>query len=244
MGGPPPGMGGGRGFGGAGLPGAPMPTSGPTAGGGAPQKPEGLSRDGKDPGKVIDFAKANQAKPGDVANGRGGYLDKRLAEEFDKENKGDAKTKDANLRLKALENAQTQKKAYDQAKGALARGDWRSTQIERLGVDLSCAANNLRCQDRIQSTAQRSCNSRTCIELGGVWIDEGFDPAMATVIVKAQSDAYFQILAKQPKMKDVFRLGNHLVWVTPNKTALVIDTDDGKDKLTDEEIEKLFIATK
>ena len=32
-------------------------------------------------------------------------------------------------------------------------------------------------------------------------------------------------------MKDVFQLGNHLVWVTPNGTALVIDTSDGKDKL-------------
>ena len=62
--------------------------------------------------------------------------------------------------------------------------------------------------------------------------------------MKAQSEAYFAILAKQPKMKDVFRLGNHLVWVTPSKTALVIDTDDGKDKLADDEIEKLFVVKK
>lgn len=244
-GGPGGGFGGG---GGAFLPGAPMPTTASGARGpGMPaSKPEGLaSRDGKtEAGKVIDFARANQKAPGDVANGRGGYLDKRLAEEFDKENKGDDKYKNSNLRLKALEQAQNQKKAYDGAKDALARGEYRRTQVERLGVDLSCAANNLRCQDRVQATAQRSCNNRTCIELGGVWIDEGFDPAMTTVIVKAQSEAYFAILAKQPKMKDVFRLGNHLVWVTPSKTALVIDTDDGKDKLSDEEIEKLFVVKK
>jgi hypothetical protein len=30
------------------------------------------------------------------------------------------------------------------------------------------------------------------------------------------------------------------VWVTPNGTALVIDTNDGKDKLTDGEIDALF----
>src|SRR5262245_19181348 len=239
-----PGMGG---FGGgAFLPGAPTSRAGGRGPGGAASKPEGLApRDGKsEAGKVIDFAKANQKVAGDVANGRGGYLDKRLAEEFEKENKGTAREKDANLRLKALDQAQTQKKAYDDTKQALARGEWRRTQVNQLGVDLSCAANNLRCQDRIQATAQRSCNSRTCIELGGVWIDEGFDPAMTTVIVKAQSEAYFAILAKQPKMKDVFRLGNHLVWVTPSKTALVIDTDDGKDKLSDEEIEKLFVVKK
>jgi hypothetical protein len=32
--------------------------------------------------------------------------------------------------------------------------------------------------------------------------------------------------------------------VTPNGTALVIDTNDGKDKLSDEEIDKLFVAKK
>jgi Ca-activated chloride channel family protein len=45
-------------------------------------------------------------------------------------------------------------------------------------------------------------------------------------------------------MKDVFRLGNYLVWVTPSNTALVIDANDGKEKLTDEEIDKLFVAAK
>jgi len=45
-------------------------------------------------------------------------------------------------------------------------------------------------------------------------------------------------------MKDVFRLGNHVLWVTPNKTALVIDTEDGKETLSDEEIDKLFVSGK
>ena len=52
------------------------------------------------------------------------------------------------------------------------------------------------------------------------------------------SDAYFRILERQPEIKEVFRLGNHLVWITPSGTALVIDTSDGKEKLTDEEIEQ------
>jgi len=42
----------------------------------------------------------------------------------------------------------------------------------------------------------------------------------------------------------VFRLGNHLVFVTPSQTALVIDTTDGKEKLTDAEIVALFDAKK
>ncbi len=32
-----------------------------------------------------------------------------------------------------------------------------------------------------------------------------------------QSDAYFRILVLQPQMKDVYRLGNHLVWMGPGE---------------------------
>jgi Ca-activated chloride channel family protein len=45
-------------------------------------------------------------------------------------------------------------------------------------------------------------------------------------------------------MKDVYRLGNHLVWVTPNGTGLVIDQDGGKDELPDADIDALFVAKK
>ncbi len=45
-------------------------------------------------------------------------------------------------------------------------------------------------------------------------------------------------------MSEVFRLGNHLVWVTPNGTVLVVDTVEGKEKVIDDEITKLFVAKK
>ena len=75
-----------------------------------------------------------------------------------------------------------------------------------------------------------SAKSRACISTN------------KTVSVKAQSDAYFQILAKQPQMKDVFKLGNHVLWIAPNGTALVIDSEDGKDRITDREIDMLFAS--
>ena len=58
------------------------------------------------------------------------------------------------------------------------------------------------------------------------------------------SSAYSRILERQPQVKDVFKLGNHLVWVTPNGSALVIDTNDGKEQLSDAEIDQLFVAKK
>jgi Ca-activated chloride channel family protein len=40
----------------------------------------------------------------------------------------------------------------------------------------------------------------------------------------------------------VFRIGNYLVWVTPNGTALVLDASNGQEQLADDVIDKLFVA--
>jgi Ca-activated chloride channel family protein len=42
----------------------------------------------------------------------------------------------------------------------------------------------------------------------------------------------------------VYLLGNYVVWMTPSGTALVIDCSNGKDKLSDAEIDKLFVVKK
>ncbi|HWG42192.1 MAG TPA: VIT domain-containing protein [Gemmataceae bacterium] len=182
---------------------------------------------------VVEFAKENQAKPGDLAVNRGARADKDLA-------KGEAKDAEG----KAREAARDKKQAYDRARELLQRRAIDGVQAGKLGVDLSCQMQNLRNQTRLDQTALRNVYGRNCLEIGGVWIDEGFDAKMPTLVVKAQSDAYFKLLEQQPKLRSVFKLGNHLVWVAPNGTALVIDTANGKDKLSDEEISKLFVVKK
>jgi len=127
---------------------------------------------------------------------------------------------------------------------ALKRHNLREVQSEKLGVELSLQMNNLRNQSRLELTACRQVAGRSCLEIGGVWIDEKFDPKKPTLVVQAQSDAYFRILERHPVIKEVYQLGNHLVWVAPNGTTLVIDSNDGKEKLSDEEIDKLFIVKK
>ena len=62
----------------------------------------------------------------------------------------------------------------------------------------------------------------------------------AAVVVRAQSEAYFALLKARPELKRVYALGNYIVWVTPSGKALVIDANDGKDRLTDAEITALF----
>jgi Ca-activated chloride channel homolog len=208
--------------------------------GGGGFAPPALQRDSKDPAKtmpVTEFVRGVQEKPGDVAASRSKYEDLDL----EKNSKGDGKGKDL------AKEAQEKKQSYDEARKLFARRDREAqsgVQGGKLGVDLSIQTNNLRNQSRLEQTASRNVFGRTLIELGGVWIDEAFDPKMPVLTVKAQSEAYFRMLEKQPRLSEVFRLGNHLVWVTPSGTALVIDTAEGKEKLTDEEIDKLFVLAK
>jgi Ca-activated chloride channel family protein len=143
---------------------------------------------------------------------------------------------------KQLAEAIDKKVAFDDAKDALRRRSHLEVQAGKLGVDFAIEANNLKVQSRLTPTAQRKVVGRTCLEIGGIWIDEGYDASMPTLTVKAQSPAYFRILERQPGMRDLFRMGNYLLWVTPSRTALVIDTAQGKDELSDAEIDTLFRA--
>ncbi len=202
------------------------------------------------PSQVIDFAKRIQAKPEDAGKNRAAYQDITLAEQeklLQQKKDGDGKgfDKDVNDQLSKVQEARGNMKSYEQARLWLNQHEMKQVQGgNSTAVDIAVCSNNLRCQDRLTQTAMRNVYGRNCLEIGGVWIDESYCAEMKAVVVKAQSDAYFRIIEKNPKMKDVFRLGNYLVYVTPSKVALIVDTNDGKDKLTDEEIDKLFVAAK
>ncbi len=188
------------------------------------------------PVPVADFAKRAQQMPGQAAQTRAGYAQSYL----DKLPAGISKD-DATLR--AMQQTRDRWNAHNMANNMLKRGGKRAeVQEGKLGVDLSCESNNLRYQTVINQSAVRRAGSRNCLEVGGVWIDEGFDPKMKTVTVKAQSKAYFRILERHPEVRQVYQLGNHLVWVTPSNTALVIDAANGSTELTDAEIDRLFAA--
>jgi Ca-activated chloride channel family protein len=209
-------LGAGGGFGGGG------------AGGGAP---------GAAPQPVAAFARGLQQKPGDLGAIRGAHADEALA-------KAPASGANGGKDGKALDKLKEEKTALDQARRLFESRDREGVQTGKLGVDLSVQSNTLRSQERLSQTAVRKVAGRSCLEIAGVWIDEGFDAKMPTVVVKAMSDAYFRILERHPEVKEVFQLGNRLLWVAPNGTALVIDTREGKEQLADAEIDKLFAANK
>ena len=197
--------------------------------------------------KLEDFARNAQREAGDLAGNRGRFQDrsfdayeKQLASPSRSSASGAAPAEEE-LRER-LSKAKAFKGALDMAYGNLRNGKWRQNQVDKLGVDLSVSTTHLKWQSQLQATAVRRANNRSCMEIGGVWIDDKFTAQTPVVAVKAQSDAYFRILTRQPKMKDVFRLGNHIVWIAPNGTGLVIDTEDGKDQLSDREIDLLFAS--
>ncbi|AWM38082.1 von Willebrand factor type A domain protein [Gemmata obscuriglobus] len=197
------------------------------------------------PGRVEDFAK-EQAK-GEKGDGKALAANRGL--ETERQVKDALKSLNANAdpaqraRLAdEIKKLAVQKKTWDDSSSALRGRERGAYQSGQLGVDLSCAANNLRNQHRVSLTANRQVQGRNCLEIGGVWIDDGFQPNTKVVTVKAHSDAYFRVLEKQPQMKDVFLLGNHLVWVTPSGTALVVDLSEGQEKIEDNEIDALFVG--
>ena len=222
-------------------PSAPLAAAGPGmpggfgGAGGLPMSTAGFARD------VLGRKPANEPAQGyALGQARGAVQDKQLDEELKKlpaDRKGEAY---AGALRKAAEDTKTLAEAGKNWKD----GNRLANQVGKQGVDLALNATSLRHQYRVSQTASRVANGRNCIEVGGVWIDDRFDPAMKMVQIKAQSNAYFRILEKQPKMKDVFVLGNHVVWVAPNKTAVVIDRTDGQESLPDDEIDRLFVAAK
>jgi Ca-activated chloride channel family protein len=228
---------------GSGRPAAPAAFPASPIGGAGPSPALSALPGTSKPMGVEEFAK-NQA--GGDKDGRGGLAGNRglMTERQVRDAVEQLKAeKDQVLRAKLLGDVRKyadQKKTWDEANTKL-KGGRDGYQTGQLGVDLSCAANTLRNQDRVSLTANRQVVGRNCLEIAGVWIDDAYKAETKSVTVKAQSEAYFRILELHPAIKDVYRLGNHVVWIAPSGMALIIDLNDGKDSLTDAEIGALFV---
>jgi Ca-activated chloride channel family protein len=132
--------------------------------------------------------------------------------------------------------------AMTEVRQEMANGQ-QGAQTGKLGVDYALRLQALRSQDRLSKTLTRQAAGRTCVAIRGAWIDQDFDAKMTLVKVKAMSAAYFRLLEKHPELKEVFQMGNRIIWVTPSGTALVISAV-GEEKMDDDAIARLFVAKK
>jgi Ca-activated chloride channel family protein len=202
----------------------------PRALGGFGKAGGGGGKGAKGGAKVEDFAKS-------IAGDAKG-LDKARAELAKDGLKDAAKAGD-----KDAANQLSQLSTFERAEKALQQKQLSGVQQGALGVDVAIQVNNYRNQQQVSPAAVQRIASRNLVDVGGVWIDDAFDAKMKTVNVKAQSDAYFSLLERQPSLRDLLRLGNHLVYVLPNGEALIIDAQHGVETLTDAEIDRLFVPT-
>jgi Ca-activated chloride channel family protein len=177
--------------------------------------------------------------PSIVALGRDKQVDDQLKREAKETGDGSKKDKD---KAEKAQEALDQRGALEKANDAINRKALFEVQQGKLGVDFAVQNNELRFQNQLSKTANRFVQNRNVIDVGGIWIDDEFTPKMGTVTVKSLSAAYFRILERRPEMKDVFQLGNYLVWVTPSGKALIIDRGAGLETMSDTDIDRLFPA--
>ena len=172
---------------------------------------------------VEDFAKAQAGGKGDGKRGLGGQPRRRRPSGRSKEALDELKDeKDpADQREAAREDVQA---VRSEQKKTLGRRELRGSRATRTATRPASSAsiwpqasNNLRNQDRLCLTANRRSTAATAWRSAACGSTTGSRPTRRRSSVKAQSDAYFRILEKQPEMKDVFRLGNHLVWISPER---------------------------
>jgi hypothetical protein len=189
------------------------------------------------PPSVKAFADSVQSKPGEWAKSRA-YLVQEVFANLDS-----LKTNEADSD-RILVQGQQRWVNGGQANAALKKGNKEEVQTGKLGVELSLDSSRLRTEERLTPTALKRVLGRRCMEVCGVWIDEGYDPKAKSVVVKAMSPAYFRILERHPEVRHLYRLGNALVWVTPSATTLILDAGAGRQELTDAEIDALFTARK
>lgn len=219
----------------------PIPLPGPVV-------PPLLQRPGAEaPPPLVEVLKRTQAQPGQLGEVRGELQMKMLRDQEQEIRKAAAAgTLPAGVarslleRNLAVQSAQIANQFAGQQLRLGSADAHRQLQVQQVGVDLSQHFNQLKHQAQLAPKAQQQVLHRNLIEVGGVWVDEEFSPQTKTQVVKAFSPAYFRILERHPEMKQVFKLGNYIVWIAPSGTALVVDAHHGAENLTDAEIDALL----
>lgn len=189
----------------------------------------GIQGGGNQGGRVTDWAKSVQNRSGAAVGSRAQLTEAQLA------------TVTGNsTSAKALQSAQQARRAHDQAQLALDGKQHAKTQTGALGVDLSVQSNALRDQSRVALSPIRKIADHTLLEIGGVWIDERYQADVPTFTVQALSPAYFRLLERRPQLRELFQLGNYLVWMTPSGFALAIDLENGHERVGEVMLDYLF----
>jgi Ca-activated chloride channel family protein len=76
-----------------------------------------------------------------------------------------------------------------------------------------------------------------------MWVDEKFDATADMTTVKFGSEAYFKLIEKAPHLIDALKLGTKIVITTAEGNVVAI-TGSGAEKMTDAQVDAVFVAKK
>jgi Ca-activated chloride channel family protein len=115
-----------------------------------------------------------------------------------------------------------------------------SAQSGATAVDTAAAVREMKeaeapRADEDDAAGIRYLEGRTFRYSGGGWVDVNFTSSMKTLEVKYLGKAYFALLAKSPKLKRLFTLGERVTIVVGSNLALVISAN-GRDEVSDAEL--------
>ncbi len=169
---------------------------------------------------------------------------KKLQDQIDRLSKDATKAKEvAGLRKKLdVQNSiAQQQQSLQQAATQFQRRQMEGNQSGKIGVDLAINSQILNNQNRLNATkTTQTILGRHLLNFGDVWVDEDYESKMKSTTVKAQSDAYFLLLKLHPELKTLFKLGNRLVFILPNREVLMIDTVSGMETIKEEQVQNWF----
>jgi Ca-activated chloride channel family protein len=92
--------------------------------------------------------------------------------------------------------------------------------------------------DKAEGGGLKRVAGRTFVLVGGAYVDTAFTAQTPMLQIKWGSDAYFNVLAAMPQMKDYLALGESVVVVIGQK-ALVV-SEEGKEAMSPDEIKAYF----
>jgi Ca-activated chloride channel homolog len=158
---------------------------------------------------------------------------------------GPARPSDPSLEKAAAEGAdESAARVQGEKFYGVTADDLKREESGKKAVDIATNIAKLR-----QSEGDRDAKNQKRVEnkaghqmvnFRGVWVDEKFAGTEKLTKIKWGSEAFFRLLREKPELKDVFSLGQQVVVVIARGQAVAVDTEEGVEKFTDDEVKALL----
>ena len=122
--------------------------------------------------------------------------------------------------------------------------EFEKAETGRTAVDIAQEVQRLRRAENAKDTrgvqqVQRKGN-RQFVNYRGVWVDQAYQGDETLTKVKWGSEAFFQLVRAQKDLRESLSQGRRVVVVTARGQAVAVDTEEGLEELTPEQLKALL----